>query len=161
MGAAGNIINPGDSWPLTITLNNAGSASLSDIYGTLSSQDSFFQITDAQGYWGNLPAGSSAGNNTDTFSVTARSTCVDGMVIPLQLNLYNAAGYAESIPLTFTIGHTTVTDPLGQDAYGYFIFDTGDTGYDQCPTYQWIGIAPAEGGSGTALNLKRPRQFTR
>ena len=156
VGATGNIINPGDSWPLTITLNNAGSASLSDIYGTLSSQDSFFQITDAQGYWGNLPAGSSAGNNTDTFSVTARSTCVDGMVIPLQLNLYNAAGYAESIPLTFTIGHTTVTDPLGQDAYGYFIFDTGDTGYDQCPTYQWIGIAPAEGGSGTALNLSDP-----
>lgn len=156
VGAAGNIINPGDSWPLTITLNNAGSASLSDIYGTLSSQDSFFQITDVQGYWGNLPAGSSAGNNTDTFAVTARSTCVDGMVIPLQLNLYNAAGYAESIPLTFTIGQTSVTDPLGQDAYGYFIFDTGDTGYDQCPTYQWIGIAPAEGGSGTALSLSDP-----
>ncbi|MDZ4120947.1 MAG: immune inhibitor A, partial [Candidatus Cloacimonadaceae bacterium] len=54
------------------------------------------------------------------------------------------------------LGTTTVTDPLGQDAYGYFIFDDGDTGYIQCPVYNWIGIAPEEGGSGTALNITDP-----
>lgn len=57
------------------------------------------------------------------------------MLIPLELYLYNSAGYKETIYFTVTIGQTTIQDPLGQDAYGYFIFDQGDTGYDQCPTY--------------------------
>ncbi len=58
----------------------------------------------------------------------------------------------------FYIDHWTKqqNDPLGQDAYGYYIFDWGDTTYPQCPNYSWIGIAPAEGGNGTALTLSDP-----
>lgn len=156
VGSSGNLVNPGDTWPLTLTLQNVGSSALSDLSATLSSQDGFFEVTDTQGYYGSINSGATAGNNTDTFSILARSTCVDGMVIPLLLELSNPDGFQQSIPLTFTIGQTSVTDPLGQDAYGYFIFDEGDTGYEQCPVYNWIGIAPAEGGSGTALNLTDP-----
>ncbi len=156
IGSPGNYVHPGDTWPLNLTLSTSGSALLIGIEGTLSSLDSFFEVTDATGYWGNIAAGASAGNNTNTFTVKARSTCVDGMVIPLQLELFNSQGYTQSIPLTFTIGQTTVNDPLGQDAYGYFIFGMEDTGYDQRPTYNWIGITPAEGGSGTALTLTDP-----
>ena len=156
VGSSGNLVNPGDTWPLTLTLQNVGSSALSDLSATLSSQDGFFEVTDTQGYYGSINPGATAGNNTDTFSILARSTCVDGMVIPLLLELSNPDGFQQSIPLTFTIGQTSVTDPLGQDAYGYFIFDEGDTGYEQCPVYNWIGIAPAEGGSGTALNLTDP-----
>ena len=156
VGSPGNLINPGDTWPLTISLTNSGSAALSGLSGTLTSLDNFFEVTDAQGYWGNIATGATVANATNTFIVHPRSSCLDGMVIPLQLDLVNAQGYAQSLPLTFTIGQTSVTDPLGQDAYGYFIFDLGDTGYDQCPSYDWIGIAPAEGGSGTALSLTDP-----
>ncbi|MFA6720949.1 MAG: C25 family cysteine peptidase [Candidatus Cloacimonadaceae bacterium] len=156
VGSPGNLVNPGDAWPLTLTLQNVGSANLSGLSATLSSQDTFFEVTDAQGYYGTINSGATAGNNTDTFFILARSTCVDGMVIPLMLELYTADGFAQSIPLTFSIGQTTVTDPLGQDAYGYFIFGQEDTGYDQCPDYNWIGIAPAEGGNGTALSLTDP-----
>lgn len=156
VGSSGNLVNPGDAWPLTLTLQNVGSAPLTGLSATLSSQDSFFEITDGEGYYGAINAGATAGNNTDTFSILARSTCVDGMVIPLLLELSNPDGFQQSIPLSFTIGQTSLTDPLGQDAYGYFIFGMEDSGYDQCPVYDWIGIAPAEGGSGTALNLTDP-----
>ncbi|MDZ4182369.1 MAG: choice-of-anchor D domain-containing protein, partial [Candidatus Cloacimonadaceae bacterium] len=78
------------------------------------------------------------------------------MVIPLELQLSTPDGFFACRSLTLTIGNTTVNDPLGQDAYGYFIFDQGDTAYLQVPSYSWIGIAPAEGGSGTALPLTDP-----
>lgn len=156
IGATGNRIYPGDQFPMTISLTNAGSFSLSGVNAILRSRDMFFSVIDSLGTYGNITQGATVANSGDTFTVKARSSCIDGMVIPLELDVYNSAGFAESVYMTLTIGLTTVTDPLGQDAYGYFIFDDGDTGYDQCPTYQWIGIAPAEGGSGTALALTDP-----
>ncbi|MBW6513277.1 MAG: choice-of-anchor D domain-containing protein [Candidatus Syntrophosphaera sp.] len=156
VGSTGNHIFPGDQFEMTFSLTNTGSADLPGVYGILSSHDMFFTVPDTLGFFNSISQGSSATNSTDTFTVFARSTCVDGMVIPLSLRVYNADGYEEILSLTVTIGQTTVTDPLGQDAYGYFIFDEGDTAYDQCPVYDWIGIAPAEGGSGTILNLTDP-----
>jgi uncharacterized membrane protein len=156
VGAPGNLVNPGDNWPVTISLTNNGSMDLAGISAILRSRDMFFVVTDSLGYYGSIAASATASNGSNTFNVNARSTCVDGMVIPLELYLYNSSGYAQTVPFTVTLGQTSVTDPLGQDAYGYFIFDDGDTGYDQCPTYSWIGIAPAEGGSGTALALTDP-----
>ena len=156
IGATNNYIHPGDNLPMTISLTNVGSLGLNGINARLRSRDIYFTITDSIGTYGSIPVASTVSNNSDTFSVFARSTCIDGMVIPLELYLYNSAGYKETIYFTVTIGQTTIHDPLGQDAYGYFIFDQGDTGYDQCPTYNWIGIAPAEGGSGTLLPLYDP-----
>lgn len=156
VGAPGNNIYPGDEWHLTFDLTNIGSANLSQIYGTLASGDNFLQVMDSQGYFGNINQGSTATNSSNTFIVSARSTCIEGMVIPMELNLSNAEGFEQTLYFSITIGQTTVNDPLGQDAYGYFIFDESDTGYDQCPTYNWIGIAPVEGGSGTALSLTDP-----
>jgi hypothetical protein len=141
---------------MTISLINNGTLDLTGISGVIHSNDMFFTTPDSLAWYGDIPQNATVGNNSDTFTVYARSTCIDGMVIPLSLHLYNSDGFSQTLPLTITIGQTTVTDPLGQDAYGYFIFDEGDTGYDQCPTYDWIGIAPAEGGTGTALNLTDP-----
>lgn len=156
VGAPGNIVNPGDQYPMTISLTNAGNADLTGINAKLRSHDMFITIPDSLGYYGNIAHGVTVGNTSNTFTVSARSTCMDGMTIPLELYLYNSNGFEETVPFTLTIGQTSVTDPLGQDAYGYFIFDQGDIGYDQRPTYQWIGIAPSEGGTGTALSLTDP-----
>ena len=156
IGAPNNCIYPGDNLPMSINLTNAGSLALTGIEAKLRSHDIYFVVTDSLGTYGSIPVGSAVANNSNTFTVFARSTCIDGMVIPLELYLYNSAGYKETIYFTITIGQTTIHDPLGQDAYGYFIFDQGDTAYDQCPTYNWIGIAPAEGGNGTLLPLYDP-----
>ncbi len=156
IGAPNNCISPGDNLPMSINLSNVGSLALNGINARLRSYDTYFVVLDSTGTYASIPVGSAVANNSDTFSVFARSTCIDGMVIPLELYLYNSVGYKETIYFTVTIGQTTVHDPLGQDAYGYFIFDQGDTGYTQCPTYNWIGIAPAEGGNGILLALTDP-----
>ncbi|MGC9362924.1 MAG: C25 family cysteine peptidase, partial [Candidatus Syntrophosphaera sp.] len=156
VGAPGNVMYPGDQYPLTISMINSGSMDLAGISGVLRSNDMFFTVPDSLSYYGDIPQNSTVTNDTDTFTVFARSTCIDGMVIPLSLELYNSNGFSQTLYMTVTIGQTTVSDPLGQDAYGYFIYDEGDTAYDLCPAYDWIGIAPAEGGSGTALNLVDP-----
>lgn len=155
-GSTGNIVNPGDQYPMTVTMTNSGLLGLTGVNARLRSQDMFFTVPDSLAYLGDVNQGATITNTTDTFTIFARSTCLDGMVIPLELYLFNSTGFSQTIPFTVTLGQTSVTDPLGQDAYGYFIFDQGDTSYDQCPTYQWIGIAPAEGGSGTALALTDP-----
>ena len=35
---------------------------------------------------------------------------------------------------------------LGPDEYGYYIYDSGDDGYDLAPVYDWIEIDPSLGG---------------
>lgn len=156
VGSTGNIINPGNVFPMTFSLTNTGTESLSGINAVLRSYDSYFSVQDSLGYYGTIAANATVSNTTNRFEVYARGACVDGMTIPMELYLYNAAGFSQTLSLTLTIGQTGVADPLGQDAYGYFIFDEGDTGYAQCPTYQWVPIAPAEGGSGTILSLTDP-----
>lgn len=156
VGAPGNIVYPGDQYPLVFNLKNNGLADLMGVQGVLRSYDSLFSIQDSLAYFGNIAPNATISNSGDSFQILAQGQCIDGMIIPLELYLYDLMGYAETLSLTLTIGQTTVTDPLGQDAYGYFIFDTGDTSYMQCPTYSWIPIAPAEGGSGTALPLTDP-----
>jgi len=156
VGASGNVVNPGNVFPLTFSLKNIGSANLNGISAILRSYDVYFEVQDSLGAFGNIAVNSTVSNNSNSFQIYARGTCIDGMTIPLELYLYNASGYCQSIGLTVTIGQTTVNDPLGQDAYGYFIFDQSDSGYLQCPTYSWVPIATAEGGSGTLLSLTDP-----
>ncbi len=155
-GSIGNLLNPGDSWPVVFTLKNTGGANINGLSASLSSPDNYLQVTDDSGWFGNIPVGSTASSGSDVFGVHALSSCVNGMVIPMELELSNSAGFQQTIPFTFTIGDVSVTDPLGQDAYGYFIYDEGDEAYDLCPVYDWIPIAPAENGPGTVLNLVDP-----
>jgi len=156
VGATGNVLNPGNVFPLTISLKNTGLMNLTGLNAALRSYDNYLVVQDSLGYYGTVNANATVSNSGNTFEVYARGTCIDGMVIPLELYLYNSTGFTQTVSYTVTIGQTSVIEPLGQDAYGYFIFDQGDTAYAQCPSYQWIPIAPAEGGIGTLLPLTDP-----
>jgi len=46
----------------------------------------------------------------------------------------------------------SATDPVGPDAYGYYMYDNTDTTYGCHPTYQWVEINPNSGGQGTRLD---------
>jgi hypothetical protein len=144
----------GETANLYVSLINNSSVGATSVYGVLRSLMSEVTVTDSLKYFGNITSGASYSNSGSPFTVSASTVVMDGMIIPMELYLYNASGFSDTEPFTLTIGNTTVTDPLGQDAYGYYIFDVGDTGYSQqCPTYSWINVAPAEGGSGTALTI--------
>ncbi|NLO12161.1 MAG: gingipain R [Candidatus Cloacimonetes bacterium] len=156
IGSSGNVIKPGEEFPLTITLKNIGSVNTGALNATLRSDDPFFTVPDSLGYYSNIAAGQSLGNSSNTFTVHARGSSIVGMIVPLTLELSSFGGFSQTLNFEIMVGEPGAGHPLGQDTYGYFIFDDGDTFYQQCPIYQWVGIAPAEGGSGVALNITDP-----
>ncbi|MFB3844138.1 MAG: C25 family cysteine peptidase [Candidatus Cloacimonadaceae bacterium] len=142
---------PGETANIYATVINHGTETVSSVYCILRSLSNYVVVNDSLKFFGNISSGASFSNSSAPFNLTARANAISGMTIPMELYLYNDSGYNETEAFTLTIGQITVTSPLGQDAYGYSIYDQGDTGYIDCPVYNWIGIAPAEGGSGTAL----------
>ena len=65
------------------------------------------------------------------------------------MHIQSDDGYDRNEILHVQIGEVSVIDPLGPDEYGYYIYDSGDEGYDLAPIYDWIEIY----GSGTNLSL--------
>jgi hypothetical protein len=153
ISGANSYLEPGETTSISCSIVNNGSESISSVYAVLRSLDSNVQVTDSLKYFGNIAAGATFSGSSVPFGISARNVAISGMTIPMQLYLYNSSRYKETESFTLTLGNAAITNPLGQDQYGYFIFDTGDVSYPQCPTYSWVGIAPAEGGSGTLLSI--------
>ena len=81
----------------------------------------------------------------DDFELSFSEDIINGTVLPLELILTSSDGYTRSHIVNVTIGEVRETDPLGPDAYGYYIYDSGDTDYDEAPVYDWIEIAEGLG----------------
>ena len=145
-------LDPDETAGIRIGIKNNGTNSLAGLSAQLLSTSNFVSINTSQVSYGSLAPNGQALPSSD-FSVYINSLCIPGMVIPFDLRIFNTAGFEQLLPLTFTVGNVSVTDPLGPDSYGYVIYDMGDLNYEECPTYSWVGIAPAEGGSGTALAI--------
>jgi len=148
-----NALDPGETTPFTIGINNIGPMEVADLYGRLYTLNDLVVINDNIGFFGTVPVDGTATAGTDNFSISAREMILPGMVIPMRVKLYNAAGFEQYLDFSLTIGTVNVQDPLGPCSYGYMIFDDGDWSYAEAPTFQWVGIAPAEGGLGTILPL--------
>ena len=69
------------------------------------------------------------------------------------MHIQSDDGYDRIEIFNLQIGEVSVIDPLGPDEYGYYIYDSGDDGYDLAPVYDWVEIDPSSGGNGTDLNL--------
>ena len=147
------VLDPGETAIMTITVKNSTTTTVSEVYGELISLHPIVTVTDNTGYFGPLFINLNATSTTDTFSLTANASAIPGMQVPLRLRLYNNLGYEQWLDFSIPVGTASVSTPLGPDAYGYVIYDYMDTAYAECPTYSWVGIAPAEGGSGTALAI--------
>ncbi len=151
-----SVLDPGETANLKISITNIGTTLVEDMMGELFTGNDLLIIVDSLSTFGSLGINQQATNTGDYFSVQARTILVPGMIIPLRIKLFNAAGFTQWLEFSLSIGSVTVTDPLGPDMHGYLIYDDGDTAYAEHPVYNWLGIAPAEGGSGSALNINDP-----
>jgi hypothetical protein len=147
------ILDPGDNATINLTLTNNGAIPANELYASLRSLSSLVVVTDTLAYFGNANLGSSVNCNSNTFGIMGRLQLVPGMIIPFELRLYNSNGFEEIESFQLTVGTVTSHDPMGPDTYGYYIYDTTDTSYPDVPSYNWIGIAPVEGGTGSTLTL--------
>jgi len=144
-------VEPGQTTNFDIQLNNLGTHQELGVYATLTSDGNQLVVVDGDGVWNDIPGGDN-GISTDGFEIAASGDIVNGTILPLNLHIQSDGGYNRIETLHIQVGTVSVTDPLGPDSYGYYIYDSGDT-YNLAPQYNWIEIDPAYGGSGTDLNL--------
>jgi hypothetical protein len=147
------ILDPGETVQLTVQLHNGGTVDADAVSATLISHHSRITIEDDGGFYGNIPAGSNAENNSDTFSLRASILTLPGTQAPMELQITTPAGYDQSVTFLLEVGQVTQSDPLGPDDHGYCCYDDSDTGYIDLPVYNWIEIDPTYGGSGNELSL--------
>ena len=148
-GQPNGVLEPGGTGNLVITLENLGTVGIIGVYGLLSTDHELISINDNEGYFGNITAGGTVSNSTNTFNISASSQIISGTQIIMNMQLYNTEGYDNTVTFTIEIGNVDSTDPLGPDAYGYYCFDSSDTAYSSSPVYNWIEI----NSIGTALPL--------
>ena len=84
------------------------------------------------------------------FQINVGDEAISGSIIPMELIISNANGLLQSKLVNVQLGTAGVHDPLGPDAYGYYIYDNSDTTYDLAPTYDWIEL---DDGMGTQMSF--------
>jgi len=151
IGSASDILTPGETSLFKIELENTGSTNANAVTGTITCASPFIEILDPTGTWSAVMSGGSASNGNDYFQVSALEETIPGAIVHFIVSLETAQGYTSNSIVEVQIGEPTVYDPVGPDAHGYYIYDSGDIGYTLSPTYNWVEIDSRYGGSGSHL----------
>lgn len=152
-GNSNNIMDPGETSYLTITLQNNGELAGNSIIGTLSCADTSVLIIDGSADFGNIGIGGSGSNTGSPFVVSIGNHVYDGHNINFNLTLTSSNGAIASKTFSATVGTVNSFDPLGPDNYGYYMYDNTDVSYSPSPVYNWAEISPFEGGSGARISF--------
>ena len=152
IGTVNDVLTPGESSLLKIQLENMGSTSSSIINGTITCASPFIDIIDNTGTWNPIVNGGSSYNNDDFFELFALDETIPGAIAHLIVNIETSDGYTSNSIIEIQIGEPTVYDPVGPDAHGYYIYDSGDIEYLLAPAYNWIEIDDRYGGPGSHLS---------
>ena len=137
---------------IQISVKNTGSITLENLSAELSYNGGIVDIIDNTGDWGNIQPNESK-TCSNCFTISAGNHVVNGSIIPLNLQFYNAEGVDIEQIFNLKIGEVSTADPTGPDQYGYYMYDLSDVGYNIALDYNWIEIDPEFGGSGMDLNL--------
>jgi hypothetical protein len=140
-------ILPGSNTVLVLNLDNQGSRSLSNYSLEFLPYDNLISVYSEPISISELSVGGNL--SLDDFELGFSSDIINGTVLPLELLLTSSDGFTRSHLMNITVGEVRESDPLGPDTFGYYIYDSGDTDYDQAPDYEWIEIA----NSSNDLNL--------
>ena len=133
-------LQPGEISDIQLTLSNSGSQITEMLIGTLSSVTPAIQVLEPQCSWNPINSGMSA-SNQDWFSVKPLAELLPGTILNMKLTLESENGFNRTIYFLMEVGEISVSDPLGPDSYGYYIYDSGDSGYEMAPDYNWIEIS--------------------
>jgi len=149
---ANSVLDPSENGYISIGIKNESLLDISNVQAELISMNDLVMVTDSLSAYGTILAGATV-NSSDSFVVFARPQLITGMQIPMKLRIFNNSGFEQFAYFNINIGTPSVNTPLGPDAYGYFIYDSGDTAYPDCPVYEWQEIHPSLGGTGTLIPL--------
>jgi hypothetical protein len=155
-----NVLEPGETSDLVISLLNEGGLSSTNVSGILRSENPGVSVVDSIGSFGTIPVDDSSSNNSNRFIVSAASSIAPGHPIDLTAILSADNNFRDTVDFQIIIGVVNSDEPSGPDEYGYFAYDNTDIAYDECPVYSWIEIDPELGGSGDTLHLEKDEAKT-
>ena len=146
-GYDGNV-EPGASTILGLEMENNGSRDMADYSFELLSHGNQVFVHSPSIMINELLSGQQIDLND--FELTFDEDIINGSVIPMELLITSSDGHSRMHVINVTVGDVRETDPLGPDAHGYYIYDSGDVDYELAPEYDWVEIAD---GVGEQLNI--------
>jgi hypothetical protein len=133
-------------------VKNVGHKTAASLTATIVSLNPLVTVNDNSASFGSVTEGSTANCSSNPFNLTASANAPRGQMASLAVT-YSANGATQTDTLAIQLGQKLTSDPQGPDAYGYYCYDNTDSAYTPHPTYNWVEIDPAFGGSGTQLAI--------
>ncbi len=147
------LFDPAETIEMSVQLRNAGFQSATGVTAQIYSHSPWIQIVDGNAVFGDIPAGGTAENTSDRFTVSASAQTYQGYNAEFTLITSADGDHPDTTKITVPVGTCSSDDPVGPDGYGYYAFDDTDVSYSEAPVYNWIEIDPAYGGNGTEIPL--------
>ncbi|MFZ5432863.1 MAG: C25 family cysteine peptidase, partial [Calditrichota bacterium] len=131
---------------IAFQLTNQGRATISPFTAQLHSEHQQLIVNDSLADYPAIAPGMSAYPSDDDFNITSGSY-YPGDWAPISINIENLQ--VQSIcSANLPVGNLTEDDPSHPDDYGYRVFQSNDTAYQESPAYAWMEIDPTQGGAG-------------
>jgi hypothetical protein len=151
-GGNGNeMIDPGETGDVIVTLRNTGLGNAYGVTAKLRSTDPRLQVTDSTGSFGDIAKDTTGTNNGDRFTVFADPSIPRETQVPCTL-VVSTGGITKRLGFNIGVGVIRTRDPIPdgpRTPAQYWAYDEVDTGYSERPDYNWVEVA----GIGTELSL--------
>ncbi len=145
-------LDPGETIDMVLTLRNDGAVDAEGVTADAILSDDYASIASAFGDFGDIPVSQSSDNAGSPMVISCDAAAFEGRTLNLALHTMTASGAESIVPFSVIVGLLSSNDPIGPDAYGYYMYDNTDAGYAPTPAYEWVELAPNLGGSGTRIN---------
>ncbi len=132
---------PGDQASVNIVLDNVEAlVGASSVTGTLTLDDNFATVVDADGAWPAIGGGDTGIQMNDTFELMVSETAYPGHIAQGTVALMTDRGFEQTIDVEFEVMGAGPDAPTGPTGPGYYIFEDIDVGYDFTPDMTWSSI---------------------
>jgi len=142
-------LDRGESGDLKLSFINNGSMDLFDVNVNIDDSDIALNFNASNLTYSNIPIGDTV-SSSNQVGISIDNQFPDGTIINIPIEISSSNGFTASLNIPFQVGEVSVSDPLGPDSYGYYIYDQNDS-YSIAPDYNWIEIDPTQGGNGNEL----------
>ena len=139
-------LDPGETADMHITYINNGLSSSDGIATELFTSDPYVSINTAA--WDTAGSITPGTEVTGVYNVTISTACPQEHEVGFTAMLDDNAGYEGQTEFSTVVGDLLFA-PTGPDNHGYMAYDCNDAPY--FTEYDWVELAPAQGGSGTEI----------
>ncbi len=148
-GNRSGMLDPGETGHVIVTLHNTGLGKAYAVTATLRSTDARLHVVDSTGSFGDIAPDTTESNDGDRFTVSADYSIPRDTIVRCSLVVVTG-GISKRLGFDIEMGSIRTIDPIPDGPRTpplYWAYDEVDTGYVECPVYDWVDVA----GIGTRL----------